>query len=198
MFFFSSRRRHTRLVSDWSSDVCSSDLRTTKRTSASTRLSSFISTRGKGRAATGAVRSAGGDVPVTAPKNPSLWYLDINQTGKFCVHNTRALILWRPDYTGSATASIVEPISGAITKIEWSKSSTLKVWPRAAAPIASGLKYQLIGSNLPKTTEVDFVVLEAAPQNPDEAAAMLIANGCQSQLEMLVDKLETDSTAIEG
>src|SRR5437016_8945927 len=27
MFFFSSRRRHTRLVSDWSSDVCSSDLR---------------------------------------------------------------------------------------------------------------------------------------------------------------------------
>src|SRR5262249_56352875 len=27
-FFFSSRRRHTRLVSDWSSDVCSSDLAT--------------------------------------------------------------------------------------------------------------------------------------------------------------------------
>src|SRR5258706_11917299 len=27
-FFFSSRRRHTRLVSDWSSDVCSSDLST--------------------------------------------------------------------------------------------------------------------------------------------------------------------------
>src|SRR5437016_12037392 len=26
MFFFSSRRRHTRLVSDWSSDVCSSDI----------------------------------------------------------------------------------------------------------------------------------------------------------------------------
>src|SRR5438046_5575955 len=28
VFFFSSRRRHTRLVSDWSSDVCSSDLLT--------------------------------------------------------------------------------------------------------------------------------------------------------------------------
>src|SRR5262249_25883708 len=27
VFFFSSRRRHTILVSDWSSDVCSSDLR---------------------------------------------------------------------------------------------------------------------------------------------------------------------------
>src|SRR4051794_41684507 len=27
MFFFSSRRRHTRWTGDWSSDVCSSDLR---------------------------------------------------------------------------------------------------------------------------------------------------------------------------
>src|SRR5262245_65143117 len=28
LFFFSSRRRHTRCLSDWSSDVCSSDLGT--------------------------------------------------------------------------------------------------------------------------------------------------------------------------
>src|SRR6266571_5806554 len=28
LFFFSSRRRHTRLTCDWSSDVCSSDLGT--------------------------------------------------------------------------------------------------------------------------------------------------------------------------
>src|SRR3712207_8201080 len=28
MFFFSSRRRHTRYWRDWSSDVCSSDLKT--------------------------------------------------------------------------------------------------------------------------------------------------------------------------
>src|SRR5262245_64936280 len=30
-FFFSSRRRHTRCLSDWSSDVCSSDLEATMR-----------------------------------------------------------------------------------------------------------------------------------------------------------------------
>src|SRR5262245_65076305 len=29
-FFFSSRRRHTRCLSDWSSDVCSSDLMDSK------------------------------------------------------------------------------------------------------------------------------------------------------------------------
>src|SRR5260370_31507729 len=30
-FFFSSRRRHTRFKCDWSSDVCSSDLRQSRR-----------------------------------------------------------------------------------------------------------------------------------------------------------------------
>src|SRR5262245_62436464 len=30
-FFFSSRRRHTRCLSDWSSDVCSSDLNAAQR-----------------------------------------------------------------------------------------------------------------------------------------------------------------------
>src|SRR5205814_7652937 len=30
-FFFSSRRRHTRCLSDWSSDVCSSDLEPSQR-----------------------------------------------------------------------------------------------------------------------------------------------------------------------
>src|SRR5262249_59068865 len=47
-FFFSSRRRHTRLVSDWSSDVCSSDLMrrrlapTTYRVSSQERWASLV------------------------------------------------------------------------------------------------------------------------------------------------------------
>src|SRR5262249_56081385 len=39
-FFFSSRRRHTRLASDWSSDVCSSDLFMWRRAISSYRPSS--------------------------------------------------------------------------------------------------------------------------------------------------------------
>src|SRR5438105_12822350 len=34
VFFFSSRRRHTRSTRDWSSDVCSSDLRCCRRVTA--------------------------------------------------------------------------------------------------------------------------------------------------------------------
>src|SRR5437763_16269512 len=46
-FFFSSRRRHTRYIGDWSSDVCSSDLRGRRksrgcRTSFPARLGSGI------------------------------------------------------------------------------------------------------------------------------------------------------------
>src|SRR6266480_6964738 len=37
-FFFSSRRRHTRLTCDWSSDVCSSDLQAYDRNSEVSRL----------------------------------------------------------------------------------------------------------------------------------------------------------------
>src|SRR5205814_7227737 len=43
VFFFSSRRRHTRCLSDWSSDVCSSDLDPDRRASGrrTTRVESF-------------------------------------------------------------------------------------------------------------------------------------------------------------
>src|SRR3989454_95573 len=44
-FFFSSRRRHTRLQGDWSSDVCSSDLRSCRGRT----YRSFISSRVKRR-----------------------------------------------------------------------------------------------------------------------------------------------------
>src|SRR5256885_5029894 len=43
VFFFSSRRRHTRLQGDWSSDVCSSDLVKCIRPSCLTsKISSFL------------------------------------------------------------------------------------------------------------------------------------------------------------
>src|SRR2546426_12686422 len=55
LFFFSSRRRHTRLQGDWSSDVCSSDL--TSRDSAGATVGPYRPTtfelrleRGAGRA----------------------------------------------------------------------------------------------------------------------------------------------------
>src|SRR3989454_4667536 len=52
-FFFSSRRRHTRLQGDWSSDVCSSDL---------SRSKSEMHSQSGGRGGFAAEGSVGGDV----------------------------------------------------------------------------------------------------------------------------------------
>src|SRR5258705_10074599 len=60
-FFFSSRRRHTRCLSDWSSDVCSSDLDRTEH--GSRRIESgFADTHGRSRqAARGKVEGGRGN-----------------------------------------------------------------------------------------------------------------------------------------
>src|SRR5256885_10262569 len=42
VFFFSSRRRHTRLQGDWSSDVCSSDLADVRRALTGETFSSTV------------------------------------------------------------------------------------------------------------------------------------------------------------
>src|SRR5882762_7405548 len=49
VFFFSSRRRHTRFKCDWSSDVCSSDLPSNSSASASSRTIYSRSTRSNSR-----------------------------------------------------------------------------------------------------------------------------------------------------
>ncbi len=167
---------------------------TTARSSSSVRLASFINNRGSSRARTGAVRSAGVTPANVAPRNPNLWFLDVTKGGKFCVADADALVLWRPDYTGSAKASIVQPTNGSVTEVAWRKGNPLKSWPKAEAPLTDGAKYQVIGSNVEKSVEVNFVMLKEAPQDLDEAAAALIANGCQSQLDLLVETLDTGPT----
>ncbi|WP_373491607.1 hypothetical protein [Parasphingorhabdus sp.] len=161
-------------------------------TSASRRLSSFITNRGSSRARTGAVRSAGATT-VETPSNPNLWYLDVSKGGKFCVADPDGLVVWRPDYTGSATASIVQPSNGNVTEIAWGKGSALKAWPKEVLPVTDGATYRLLGSNAPQSVDVNFVVLQNQPTDLDDAASMLIENGCTGQLDLLVEKLDLNS-----
>src|SRR5437868_11102117 len=52
LFFFSSRRRHTRSKRDWSSDVCSSDLCCPGALIIDARQSAAADHQGRGRSAT--------------------------------------------------------------------------------------------------------------------------------------------------
>src|SRR5690242_9360532 len=85
IFFFSSRRRHTRLTCDWSSDVCSSDLATGR--------SGFT----RGANGTGGTRSTMG----------MLWYLD--KTGKLAVARVKTGL------TDGQTTEIIPRDSASVT-----------------------------------------------------------------------------------
>src|SRR5437762_4695995 len=67
VFFFSSRRRHTRYIGDWSSDVCSSDLMAPDRT-----VTALLSPTGGAGRVEAAIRGAADTLrltvaPLTAP-----------------------------------------------------------------------------------------------------------------------------------
>lgn len=164
----------------------------------SRRLAGFISNRGASRARTGAVRGTGTAPVVNEPKNPNLWYLDVTKGGNFCVSNPNRLVLWRPDYTGSATASILEPKSGVVTNVEWRKGGPLKAWPRDQAPVTDGSSYRVLSSSNSQAVEINFVLLPSIPENLDEAAALLIEKGCEAQLDLMVDTLNTDPDTEQG
>src|SRR6266480_961923 len=65
-FFFSSRRRHTRLTCDWSSDVCSSDLRPGRRGGAARRRRRPALRRAAARRAGQLLRPGQGNAHVSA------------------------------------------------------------------------------------------------------------------------------------
>src|SRR5438132_8865175 len=78
-FFFSSRRRHTRSLCDWSSDVCSSDLTCTRtRPSASSREGSGpVSERGTKPSGSARPRIASRLLPETLS---SIWVSSVSRS----------------------------------------------------------------------------------------------------------------------
>jgi hypothetical protein len=160
--------------------------------SASGRLSSFINNRGSSRARTGAVRGDTSAAVVT-PNNPNIWFLDVTKGGKFCVTDPNGLVVWRPDYTGSATASIVEPANGNVVEIAWRKGNPLKAWPKDVLPVTNNASYRLLGSSVAQSVEVNFVVLDSEPVDLTDTASVLLANGCTGQLDLLVETLNLNN-----
>src|SRR5256885_8695063 len=70
-FFFSSRRRHTRLQGDWSSDVCSSDLTTSSSGQSCANWAARASRRSGSSSAISAVGRERISPPFHVPENPA-------------------------------------------------------------------------------------------------------------------------------
>lgn len=130
------------------------------------------------RARFSAMRS--GDVRL----NPSPWNVDITQSGKVCIANTGKLTLWRPVADDPIKLTISG--NGSEQTIDWPAGKDTVAWP-AGLPVTSGTEYQLSQPDSGDMARVTFVTLANPPSDAIGTAQSLIANGCNNQLDVLVD-----------
>lgn len=119
-------------------------------------------------------------------RNPSLWDVDVGQSGKMCVSDAAGLKLWRANKDEAAKISI-RSASGQVQTLNWAAGRDTVAWPKAL-PVKSGAQYVIEWPGSGDKATVDFVTLN--PKPPTDlvgAAKVLIANGCQNQLDLLVD-----------
>lgn len=132
------------------------------------------------RARIGAVRSAG-----IVPRGPTIWHVDVTQSGTFCLTGTSNVMLWRPDASMPARLTIAGP-GGAPRTVQWPAGQPTRAWPRGAA-LANGATYSFSQPGVAVPTRITFRVLGSELADVQAVAAALIANGCQGQLDVLVE-----------
>jgi hypothetical protein len=101
-----------------------------------------------------------------------------------CVAEPTKLSLWRPNKDEAATLSI-RSASGKVQTVAWAAGKATVAWP-GSLPVASGAEYQIDTGGADKSS-VSFVRVASAPTDIVGAAKVLIDNGCQNQLDLLVD-----------
>lgn len=138
-------------------------------------LASAASQRGR----FGALRAA------EIAKNPSIWDIDVTQSGKICVANAGKLQLWRPDTDDSVKVTI-RSADGKAEDATWAAGNASATWP-SALPVKTGAEYQIEWPDSGDKSSVTFVTVPSSPPDLVGAAQMLIQNGCQNQLDLLVE-----------
>jgi hypothetical protein len=117
--------------------------------------------------------------------NPSIWDVDVSQSGKICVSDASKVQLWRPDSETAATVQIHAP-DGRTQDLSWAAGSALTAWP-AALPISNGASYQVEWPDTGEKSSLSFVSVPGTPGDLVGAAQVLIEHGCQKQLDLLVE-----------
>src|SRR6476620_181440 len=62
--------------------------------------------------------------------SPSIWDVDVSQSGKFCVADPDKLQLWRPDSDGAGKVTI-SAADGKSQPLSWAAGKALAAWPSA-------------------------------------------------------------------
>jgi len=132
------------------------------------------------RARIGAVRNAG-----IVPRSPTIWHVDVTQSGTICLAGTSNVMLWRPD-AGVPTTLTITPPGGRARTAQWPAGQATLAWP-SGLPIVNGGAYSFSQAGVAVPAQITFRTLGSEPADLQAVAAALIENGCQEQLEVLVE-----------
>lgn len=148
-------------------------------------IAALIADNGLRQTRTGATRG------VTTPPHPTnVWMVDATRGGPVCVINPTALALWRPSTAADATLTL--NAAGATTTVAFRTGQAVRAWPGDTIPVATGTRVRLDGlASAPVT--IEFHVLRTVPGTLDDAAAVLLSQGCAAQLDVLVDSTALDT-----
>ena len=166
------------------SSAASSDSRAT--------FAALVTQRTARRARIGAVRSVAG---LAAPRNPNIWYIDIERSGTVCVADPAALTLWRPDMTGATIVTVKRRADGRSEKVAWVKGQSALSWP-ASLPATDNAEYQLNWAGAAQPTNLRLALLGPRQEGLENTAADLIRRGCNAQLDLLIETLAVPSGAV--
>lgn len=129
------------------------------------------------QARVGAIRDAG-----VLPTGLTIWHVDVTQSGTFCLTSPNNVMLWRPDASAPVRFTINGP--GGTHTLDWAAGAPTVAFPQ---PITSGAAYTFTQPGVAVPVTITFRVLASAPSDVEGVATALISNGCQGQLDVLVE-----------
>ena len=132
--------------------------------------------RGRGRFS--ALRTAG-----IVPRSPTLWHVDVGQSGRVCITDSGNVQLWRPDATKTAKLT-VRNSNGTTQAVDWPAGQTVLAWP-SGVPIDGGVEYS-VDLEGAEATKLVFAPLATVPTDLNGVAEALIENQCETQLDLLI------------
>ncbi len=151
---------------------------------AGSAIGQLLRNPGTRQARTGAVRGIG---QPRAARSPNLWYVDVSKTGTMCLADAAAVSVWRPGIEQAATLTLTRISDGKSAPLAFRQGQAVSAWPLAELPANSGAKFRVSGGGMVTPTIVTFAALGPNPQGLEGTAAALIRNGCESQLDLLVE-----------
>lgn len=164
-------------------------------TVASTQLADTreLPTRTDGtRARIGAVRGMAGIAQ--SSRNPNIWFVDVGHSAHLCVTDPNTVTMWRGGDRTATSMVLRNASNGKAEAIDWARDQSLLAWP-ASMPLTGDARYVISPRNGGEPVSLTFTVLGPNPAGLEDTAALLIKNGCEAQLDLLIETVSAPGGA---